>query len=195
MNLNIPNSLFMHAHVLPGKYLEMYLKFNDCRHYIQAFIYNPLWYKLTMLRHPALLCSLHVRFESVQVSFIFLYVYYHNLSMFVYSFIYLHAEKPKIQPIVWEGSSPSTTQQPRPRPINTRGTAPRGQLQNRGTRGGTFQRARGQMQRGRGASRGARGGAYRSPNMYWWLMGHISDLFLVLGEFSYDKCSLISWTI
>lgn len=42
MNLNIPNSLFMHAHVLPGKYLEMYLKFNDCRHYIQAFIYNPL---------------------------------------------------------------------------------------------------------------------------------------------------------
>lgn len=110
-------------------------------------------------------------------------------------FILLHAEKPKIQPIVWEGSSPSTTQQPRPRPINTRGTAPRGQLQNRGTRMGTFQRARGQMQRGRGASRGARGGAYRSPNMYWWSMGHISDLFLVLGEFSYDKCSLISWTI
>lgn len=119
-----------------------------------------------MLRHPALLCSLHLRFESVQVSFIFLYVYYHNLSMFVYSFIFLHAEKPKIQPIVWEGSSPSTTQQPRPRPINTRGTTPRGQLQNRGTRGGTFQRARGQMQRGRGASRGTRGGAYRSPNMY-----------------------------
>lgn len=77
-----------------------------------------------------------------------------------------NTEKPKIQPIVWEGSSPATTQQPRPRPINTRGTAPRGQLQNRGTRGGTFQRARGQMQRGRGASRGARGGAYRSPNMY-----------------------------
>lgn len=97
MNLNIPNSLFMHAHVLPGKYLEMYLKFNDCRHYIQAFIYNPLWYKLTMLRHPALLCSLHVRFESVQVSFIFLYVYYHNLSyvcLFFYFFACREAQDP-----------------------------------------------------------------------------------------------------
>lgn len=77
-----------------------------------------------------------------------------------------NTEKPKIQPIVWEGSSPSTTQQPRPRPINTRGAAQRGQLQTRGTRGGTFQRGRVQMPRGRGASRGARGGAYRSPNMY-----------------------------
>lgn len=108
---------------------------------------------------------------------------------------FLYAEKPKIQPIVWEGSSPSTTQQPRPRPINTRGAAQRGQLQTRGTRGGTFQRGRVQMPRGRGASRGARGGAYRSPNMYWWSWGHISYSFFVLGEFSYDKCSLINLTI
>lgn len=118
-----------------------------------------------------------------------------NLVCLFLRLFFLYAEKPKIQPIVWEGSSPSTTQQPRPRPINTRGTAQRGQLQNRGTRGGTFQRGRGQMPRGRGANRGARGGAYRSPNMYWWSMGHISYLFFVLGEFSYDKCSLVNWTI
>lgn len=152
-----------------------------------------------MLRHPALLCGLHLRFKSVQVSFIFLHVhvygYYHyQISTFIYT-LFLYAEKPKIQPIVWEGSSPSTTQQPRPRPINTRGAAQRGQLQTRGTRGGTFQRGRVQMPRGRGASRGARGGAYRSPNMYWWSWGHISHSFFVLGEFSYDKCSLINLTI
>ncbi|XP_078317960.1 uncharacterized protein LOC111118796 isoform X2 [Crassostrea virginica] len=76
------------------------------------------------------------------------------------------SEKPKIQPIVWEGTSPSTSQQPRTRPITTRGTAPRGQLQNRGTRGGMYQRGRGPMQRGRGGNRGNRGGVYRSPNMY-----------------------------
>ncbi|XP_048761418.2 nucleoprotein TPR-like isoform X2 [Ostrea edulis] len=75
-------------------------------------------------------------------------------------------EKPKIQPIVWEGPSPTTIQQSRGRPINTRGAPQRGQLQNRGSRGGMFQRGRGLIQRSRGPGRGNRGGPYRSPNMY-----------------------------
>ncbi|XP_061166094.1 nucleoprotein TPR-like [Saccostrea echinata] len=75
-------------------------------------------------------------------------------------------EKPKIQPIVWEGSPTSSGQQTRGRPISTRGTPQRGQLQNRGNRGGMFQRGRGAIQRARGTGRGNRGGAYRSPNMF-----------------------------
>lgn len=54
-----------------------------------------------MLRHPALLCGLHLRFKSVQVSFIFLHVhvygYYHNqISMFIYTlfFVCREAEDP-----------------------------------------------------------------------------------------------------
>ncbi|XP_062610005.1 nucleoprotein TPR-like [Saccostrea cucullata] len=75
-------------------------------------------------------------------------------------------EKPKIQPIVWEGSPSSSGQQTRGRPISTRGTPQRGQLQSRGNRGGMFQRGRGAIQRARGTGRGARGGVYRSPNMF-----------------------------
>lgn len=112
MNLNIPNSLFMHAHVLPGKYLEMYLKFNDCRHYIQAFIYNPLWYKLTMLRHPALLCSLHVRFESVQVS---MYITIILVCLFILLFFCMQ-RSPRSSPLYGRG--------PLPLPPNSHGHAP-----------------------------------------------------------------------
>lgn len=65
-----------------------------------------------MLRHPALLCSLHVRFESVQVSFIFLYVYY---RLFILLFFCMQ-RSPRSSPLYGRG--------PLPLPPNSHGHAP-----------------------------------------------------------------------
>lgn len=74
-----------------------------------------------MLRHPALLCGLHLRIKLVQVSLIFLHVhvygYYHNqISMFIYTLFFCMQRSRRSSPLYGRG--------PLPLPPNSHGHAP-----------------------------------------------------------------------